>query len=59
MAGSSIFFFISVRCSIRQPFGKSINEIADELGFKYQQHFARLFKQKTGITPNEYRKLNG
>ncbi|MFT3824006.1 MAG: helix-turn-helix domain-containing protein [Chitinophagaceae bacterium] len=38
--------------------GKSINEIADELGFRYQQHFTRLFKQKTGITPNEYRRLN-
>jgi AraC-like DNA-binding protein len=38
--------------------GKSINEIAGELGFKYQQHFTRLFKQKTGMTPNEYRNLN-
>lgn len=37
---------------------KSINEIADELGFRYQQHFTRLFKQKVGITPNEYRNLN-
>jgi len=38
--------------------GKSINDIAGELGFKYQQHFTRLFKQKTGMTPNEYRNLN-
>jgi AraC-like DNA-binding protein len=38
--------------------GKSINDIAGELGFKYQQHFTRLFKQKTGITPNEYRSMN-
>ncbi|WP_313157206.1 helix-turn-helix domain-containing protein [Sphingobacterium multivorum] len=37
---------------------KSINEIASELGFKYQQHFTRFFKQKTGVTPNEYRNLN-
>ncbi len=37
---------------------KTINEIAYELGFKYPQHFARLFKQKTGMTPNEYRALN-
>jgi len=37
---------------------KSINEIAYHLGFKYQQHFTRLFKQKTGMTPNEYRNLN-
>lgn len=37
---------------------KSISEVAYDLGFKYPQHFTRLFKQKTGVTPNEYRKLN-
>lgn len=37
---------------------KSINEIAYELGFKYPQHFTRLFKNETGYTPNEYRSLN-
>lgn len=37
---------------------KSINEIAYELGFKYPQHFSRMFKKETGFTPNEYRNLN-
>ena len=37
---------------------RSISEIAYELGFKYPQHFTRLFKQKVGVTPNEYRHLN-
>jgi AraC family transcriptional activator of pobA len=37
---------------------KTINEIAFELGFKYPQHFSRLFKQRVGYTPNEYRTLN-
>jgi AraC-like DNA-binding protein len=37
---------------------KSIGQIAHELGFKYSQHFSRLFKQKTGMSPNEYRRLN-
>lgn len=37
---------------------KSISQIAYELGFKYPQHFTRLFKQKVGLTPNEYRSLN-
>lgn len=34
---------------------KSVSEIAYELGFKYPQHFTRLFKQHVGITPLEYR----
>ncbi len=37
---------------------KSVSEIAYDLGFKYPQHFTRLFKQKVGVTPNEYRNLN-
>ena len=37
---------------------KSINEIAYELGFKYPHHFSRLFKQKVGVSPNEYRLMN-
>jgi AraC-like DNA-binding protein len=38
--------------------GKTVSEIAYELGFKYPQHFTRLFKQRVGHTPNEYRTLN-
>lgn len=37
---------------------KSISEVAYELGFKYPQHFTRLFKQRVGVSPNEYRTLN-
>ncbi len=37
---------------------KSVSQIADELGFKYPQHFTRLFKQKVGQSPVEYRTLN-
>lgn len=37
---------------------KTVNEIAYELGFKYPQHFTRLFKQKVGFTPNEYKNFN-
>lgn len=38
--------------------GKSVSEVAYELGFKYTQHFSRLFKQRVGYTPNEYKTLN-
>jgi AraC-like DNA-binding protein len=37
---------------------KTLSEIAYELGFKYPQHFTRLFKNKVGYTPKEYRGLN-
>jgi AraC family transcriptional activator of pobA len=37
---------------------KSVSEIACDLGFKYPQHFTRLFKQRVGVSPNEYRNLN-
>ena len=37
---------------------KTINEIAFEMGFKYPQHFTRLFKQQVGQTPNKYRSSN-
>lgn len=38
--------------SSKQP----ASEIAFELGFEYSQYFSRLFKKKTGITPNEFRR---
>lgn len=36
----------------------SVSEIAYELGFEYPQHFAKVFKNKAGMSPSEYRKLN-
>ncbi|TAF68085.1 MAG: helix-turn-helix domain-containing protein [Cytophagales bacterium] len=37
---------------------QSISEIAYFLGFNYPHYFGRLFKQKTGKTPQEFRQLN-
>jgi AraC-like DNA-binding protein len=37
---------------------KTVSEIAYELGFKYPQHFSRLFKQRVGQTPQGFRNLN-
>lgn len=36
----------------------SISGIAYTLGFNYPHYFSRLFKRKTGLTPQEYRQVN-
>lgn len=33
-----------------------ITQIAYDLGFEYPQHFSKLFKNKTGLSPNSFRK---
>ena len=37
---------------------KSVSEVAYGLGFKYPQHFSRVFKQHVGLSPIEYRFSN-
>lgn len=37
---------------------KSVSEIAFSLGYEYSQHFSKIFKAKTGMSPGEYRTLN-
>ncbi len=37
---------------------QSIGEIAYGLGFEYPQSFSRLFKNKTGMSPLDYRRMN-
>jgi len=34
----------------------TINEIAEELGFSYPNHFTRMFRRKTGVSPLQFRK---
>ncbi len=38
--------------------GRSISEVAYGLGFRYPQHFTRLFKKVVGCSPNEYRSVH-
>lgn len=37
---------------------QSVSEVAYSLGFEYPQYFSKLFKRKTGNTPQEFRNLN-
>lgn len=36
----------------------SVSGIAYQLGFNYPHYFSRLFKSKTGMSPQEYRQMN-
>ncbi len=49
------FYLIEEAKSILLSSNRSVSEIAYSLGFEYPQYFNKLFKQKTGKTPIEFR----
>lgn len=51
-------FIIEKAKTILLNSGDSISQIAYGLGFDYSQHFSRIFKAKTGMSPKEYRTIN-
>ena len=34
--------------------GRSVTQVAEELGFEYPQHFTRFFKKHAGLPPSKY-----
>lgn len=52
------FYLIEEAKNILLNTNKSVGEIAYSLGFDYPQYFNKLFKQKTGKTPVEFRSMN-
>jgi len=52
------FHIIEQAKNILLSTNKSVAEIAYSLGFDYPQYFNKLFKQKTGKTPVEFRSMN-
>jgi AraC-like DNA-binding protein len=52
------FYLIEEAKNILLSTNKSVGEIAYSLGFEYPQYFNKLFKQKTGKTPVEFRSMN-
>lgn len=51
-------YIVSKAKNILLSSDQTIGEIAYSLGFDYPQSFTRMFKKKTGVSPNEYRVLN-
>lgn len=37
---------------------ESISEVAYNMGFEHPSHFTKLFKNRTGVSPSEFRNLN-
>jgi AraC-like DNA-binding protein len=52
------FYLIEEAKNILLGTNKSVGEIAYSLGFEYPQYFNKLFKQKTGKTPMEFRSMS-
>ncbi len=52
------YYLIEEAKNILLNTNNSISEVAYKLGFEYPQYFSKLFKQKTGKTPIEYRSQN-
>jgi AraC-like DNA-binding protein len=52
------YYLIEEAKNILMGTDKSVSEVAYLLGFEYPQYFNKLFKQKTGLTPIEYRNSN-
>lgn len=55
-AGNYIRRIIVREAKNRLSSGMSISETAYDLGFEYPQHFSRMFKKTSGISPIEYLK---
>lgn len=53
-AGSIIRNHIIRMAKNRLTAGDGVSQVAFHLGFNYPQHFTRMFKKHTGLTPKEY-----
>lgn len=52
------FYLIEEAKNILLNTNRSVGEIAYSLGFEYPQYFNKLFKQKTGKTPIQFRNMD-
>ena len=53
-AGNYIRQYIIQQAKNALAAGTDVARVSYDLGFEYPQHFSRMFKKQTGITPTEY-----
>lgn len=53
-AGAIIRRFVIQHAKNELTSGSGVSEVAYKLGFEYPQHFSRMFKNVTGMTPKAY-----
>ncbi|MDE6282386.1 MAG: helix-turn-helix domain-containing protein [Muribaculaceae bacterium] len=53
-AGNHIRNVLVIRAKNGLASGKTISEVAFDIGIEYPQHLSRMFKKQTGMTPTEY-----
>lgn len=53
-AGNHIRNFLVIQTKNGLAAGKTISEVAYEIGMDYPQHLSRMFKKQTGMTPSAY-----
>ncbi len=53
-AGNHIRNFLVIQAKNGLAAGKTISEVAYDIGLDYPQHLSRMFKKQTGMTPSEY-----
>lgn len=58
-AQDHIYYFLIERAKNKLlSTNASVSQVAYDLGFEYPNHFSKLFKSKTGLSPVEYRRNN-
>ena len=52
------YFVIEKAKNLLLSVNDTVSSIAYDLGFEYPQHFSKIFKKKTGMSPAEYRRVS-
>jgi AraC-like DNA-binding protein len=54
-----LHYRLNMACEMLTHSKVSVREIAEKTGFLYETYFTRVFKEKVGVTPTQYRLSEG